>query len=192
MLSLKYVFSGSVFVIQTSNDRTFYLKNGLIMWTTNFSPDWPEGVANQRRRSQSEGRKSWRKMWEIAVWIKLKWGRLKESGSQTPQWEKTSRVSKPWGRFFGSKKRAPSVSEPEHKEQISLCPPLSKAHPILGSAERIWKGIGSVFLSPHRRNNARATVWTWKCFIWEQPCVSHRLDVMHSEGGGGDWRLCSR
>lgn len=154
------------------------------MWTTNFSPDWPEGVANQRRRSQSEGRKSWRKMWEIAVWIKLKWGRLKESGSQTPHWEKTSRVSKPWGRFSALKserRQCPSLNT----KSKSLCAPPVKSSPNIGERWKDLKRHRKCLLVPPPTQQCASNCLNLKCFIWEQPCVSHRLDVMHSEGGGG-------
>ena len=147
------------------------LKRVQQQWTTNFST---------KSRARGGGRVE-RKMWGI----KLKWGRLKESESQTPYWEKKRpECQNPEGGFRPWGASAVSVRAWTQRANLSLPPPLSKAHPILGSSERIWKGIGSVFLSPHRRNNARATVWTWKCFIWEQPCVSHRLDVILSEKAG--------
>lgn len=155
------------------------------MWTTNFSTDWPEGDANQRRRSQSEGRKSWRKMWEITVWIKLKWGRLKESGSQTPHWEKTSRVSKPWGRFFGSKKRAPSVSEPEHKEQISLCPPCQKLTQYWGALKGFEKA-SEVSSCPPTDATMREQLFELEVFYLRAAmCVPPTGCHAFGRGGGG-------
>lgn len=155
------------------------------MWTTNFSTDWPEGDANQRRRSQSEGRKSWRKMWEITVWIQLKWGRLKESGSQTPHWEKTSRVSKPWGRFFGFKKRAPSVSEPEHKEQISLCPPCQKLTQYWGALKGFEKA-SEVSSCPPTDATMREQLFELESVLSESShvCPTDWMSCIRKGGGG--------
>lgn len=192
MLSLKYVFSGSVFVIQTSNDRTFYLKNGLIMWTTNFSPDWPEGVANQRRRSQSEGRKSWRKMWEIAVWIKLKWGRLKESGSQTPHWEKTSRVSKPWGRFSALKSERRQCPSLNTKSKSLCAPPCQKLTQYWGALKGFEKA-SEVSSCPPTDATMREQLFELESVLSESShvCPTDWMSCIR-KGGGGDWRLCSR
>lgn len=92
---------------------------------------------------------------------------------------------------FGSKKRAPSVSEPEHKEQISLCPPCQKLTQYWGALKGSEKA-SEVSSCPPTDATMREQLFELESVLSESShvCPTDWMSCIRKGGGGtGDFVL---
>lgn len=92
---------------------------------------------------------------------------------------------------FGSKKRAPSVSEPEHKEQISLCPPCQKLTQYWGALKGFEKA-SEVSSCPPTDATMREQLFELESVLSESShvCPTDWMSCIRKGGGGtGDFVL---